>query len=189
MNEFMHKPIDGLPLTQNKYIENAFKLLNGIEIVIEIGTQYGGFALFLRKMFPDAEIHTVDISDWETENKRELFDENDINFHVKDAHHEVIQGEIISLINKGSALVLCDGGHKINEFTLYGKHLKSGDYIGAHDYGVDAETFKTKIEHKYWTESHEVRWDQLSGYCEENNLKRIYTKEFEKAVWLLCKKS
>jgi cephalosporin hydroxylase len=185
---FKHEPIKGLRLTQNINIDNAFKLLQNIDIVIEIGTQYGGFAMFLRKMFPKAEIHTFDIVDFEEKNKHKLFKKYNIKYHKKDVFDKHTQSQISNLIKKGKSLVLCDGGDKINEFTLYGKHLKKGDYIGAHDYGRTKKIFKSEIENKIWTASCEVTWTELEDYCNNHGFERVFIKQFEEAVWLLCKK-
>ena len=63
MKEFkFHTNIEGLAMSQSPLIDKVFPLLEEPVLIIEIGTWKGGFAVFLRSIFPNAEIHTFDVA-------------------------------------------------------------------------------------------------------------------------------
>lgn len=176
-----HEPIEGHELTQSPLIDHAFRKLKGIEQVIEIGTWRGGFTIFLRLFF-NVEVHSFDIHDYGYN-----FPPG-ITFYCRDALEPGSIKIITDLLKNKKTLLLCDGGHKVNEFTMYGKFLKKGDLIGAHDYGKTKEYFDSEIKDKFWTTSHEVDWPMLKDYCEAHGLKPIHEDTFDKVVWLICEK-
>jgi hypothetical protein len=189
--EFFHDPIDGLYLTQNKYIDNAFSnLKDGYTNVIEIGTCYGGFALFLRSVFAGANVHTFDIKDWGNreyvEHRNKLYKEKAINYYNEDCF--LHDGRRIKGLLKEKSILLCDGAHKENEFTFFSRFLQSGSIIMAHDYGQSEEYFKKEIEGKYWTSSFEFNGSKFNNWCEDYRLIPYYQDEFERAVWFIRKK-
>lgn len=49
---------------------------------------------------------------------------------------------------EGVSFLYCDGGNKIKEIELYAPLLKSGDYLGTHDWGVNKDKmFEGKLDH------------------------------------------
>lgn len=176
-----HEPIEGHELTQSPLIDEAFPILKGVEQVIEIGTWKGGFAFFLYQTFK-VPVYTFDIYNYGYSFP------NDVTFYNKDALEQSSIKIITNLLKIKKTLILCDGGHKVNEFTMYGKFLKKGDMIGAHDYAKTREYFDSDIKGKYWNDSHEVDWPMLKDYCEYHKLKPIHEDIFDRVVWLICEK-
>lgn len=178
---------------QNHYAYEAFyNLIKDIKPkrIIEIGTAMGGFTLFLKFCCDDLELNTEIISyDVSGRESYEFIRSNGVDIRVKDMffqNYEGVNDELINLIiEEGVCLVLCDGGHKISEFNLLSKYIKSGDIIMAHDYADNIEHFKNNIEYKYWNWL-EITDNDISNACLLNNLVSYRKDEFDKAVWV-CK--
>ena len=123
-----------LKATQSSRVVDLLESLKKekFDLVIEIGTQEGGFAL-LAKKFLGCEVHTWDVLEWEPVSmKRHQFQQNDIFYHIEDCFESPAMMEILSYDRK--KILLCDGGHKANEFTYFAKYLNKGDFIGCHDF-------------------------------------------------------
>ena len=91
-------------------------ILNEFELIIEIGTHRGGFSMWLYEnkqkncIFKTYEIDKSVI---------QLPHDTKINILITDCFSEVCQNDIENLIkNNGKTLLLCDGGHKNEEFIL-----------------------------------------------------------------------
>ena len=89
-------------------------------------------------------------------------------------------GSIIK--NGGRVLLMCDNGNKVKEFNIYSKFLKPNDFIMAHDYGKDEESFKKIKENNIWF-TQETKWDDIRESCEKHGIIPIYQEEFDKSVW------
>jgi hypothetical protein len=143
-----HEPIEGLPLAQNIHIEEAFEVLStlGFERVIELGTQNGGFTIFLSLLFK--RVITFDNKSFR--NTLDVFKKYPkITFIEMDIFKKPdFVGKLIS--KEGKVLLLCDNGNKIKEVDTFSKYLKYGDYIMAHDYASTREHFKNEIQGNYW---------------------------------------
>jgi 23S rRNA U2552 (ribose-2'-O)-methylase RlmE/FtsJ len=106
---------------------------NDFQSIIEIGTNRGGLTLWLNdhkkdstkiytfEIFPDAPLINSDQIDGELIID-DVFSKNSL---------EKIKG---ILLKSKQCLILCDGGHKNQEFNLFSQFLKSGDIIMLHDY-------------------------------------------------------
>jgi hypothetical protein len=157
--------------------------------ILEIGTGIGGLTRYLK--FISREIGLdLDILTFETngriEHKEMIKDGIDLRLKSIFQNKNTIDEEAVNFIQKeGITIVLCDGGNKIQEFNSIAKHIKQNDIIMAHDYSYDEETFKTKINKKYWN-WFEISELNISEECEKNNLKPFLQETFEKAVWV-CK--
>jgi hypothetical protein len=160
--------------------------------ILEIGTSLGGFTSFLnytcKKLEIDCHILSYDIIShvWYEEMRKNGVDVRIENI-FNDDYTEVKQ-EVIDFIREdGITIILCDGGSKIHEFKLLSKFMKSGDFIMAHDYAENKESFEQKIKGKIWN-WHEISDSDVSQSCVENNLE-IYDKDtFENVVWTCRKK-
>ena len=143
-----HEPIDGLELAQNPYIKEAFESLSrlGFDCVVELGTQNGGFTIFLSKLFKKI----ISFDNKSFSRTLEAFKKYDnIEFTELDVFKDPqIIGNIIK--TQGKVLLLCDNGNKIKEVNIYSNYLKTGDFIMAHDYAKNREYFKQEIRDKYW---------------------------------------
>lgn len=185
-----HDDIEGLKLAQNKHIDKAFNELKKIfypKNIIEIGTCYGGFAVFLKHTFSDSNVYTFDPIEWGTPEyikyKRNVFAANNITFYNEDCF--LREGQKIKDLLKEKTLLLCDGAHKVNEFSFFSQFLQSGSVIMAHDYAKNREYFEKEILDKYWTTSFEFDGSQFDQWCIDKNLEPLLQDEFDRAVWFI----
>ena len=194
MNGFIRENIDGLKITQNKFIDvcfNKLKMEYGQPInIIEIGTCFGGFALFLKKIFSLSEIHTFDILDWGSaeylKQRNKLFLENEIHYYNEDCF--LRDGKRIIDLLKNKSILLCDGAHKEHEFSFFINHIQPESIIMAHDYGKNKEYFFSEIANKYWNKSFEFDGSKFDHECNEKEFIPYLQNDFEKAVWYIRKK-
>ncbi len=195
VNGFLHDPIEGLHIGQNKNIDEVFlKLKNEYgqpENIIEIGTCWGGFSLFLAKMFPFSVVHTFDISDWgddqHIKKRNILFEKHKIQYH-NESYNKNDDCKAIRELLKKKSILLCDGGHKEHEFEELMNHIEVNSIIMAHDYGRNLKYFRSEIQGKYWNESFEFDGSKFERKCKEINLIPYMQDDFETAVWYIRKK-
>ena len=116
------------------------------------------------------------------ENMGAIFEKRDI-LNDEDSISRI--GEIIK--NGGRTLLLCDNGNKVLEFNIYSKFLKSGDFIMAHDYGRDEQSFQIIKNKGIWF-VHETRWTDLEESCNKYNIKPVLPEEFDNSVWFCGEK-
>jgi hypothetical protein len=116
--------------------------------------------------------------------------DNGIDIRIENIFSEgysIVKEEMIDFIKEdGITIVLCDGGYKIGEFNILSKYIKSGDFIMAHDYSDNTETFNEKVYKKIWN-WHEICDDDIKNACEENNLETYNKEIFDNVAWV-CKK-
>ena len=194
INPFLHKKIKGLKLLQNSYIDYAFNELKEHygqpENIIEIGTCWGGFAVFLAKMFPESNIHTFDIVDWGKNNyikkRNNLYSKLGITYHNEDCF--LRNGERIINLLKQKSILLCDGALKESEFSHFMNYIWRGSIIMAHDYGRNEKYFRNKIEGVYWNASFEFDGSKFDKQCKDKGFIPFLQSDFEKAVWYIRKK-
>lgn len=181
MTTLRHEPIEGLLLAQNTHIEQPFNTLSELnfDCVIELGTQNGGFTIFLSKLFKlvktfDHTINQKTLSVFTKYPKILLF-EMDIFKNVERIGEMIKEG--------GKVLLLCDNGNKPKEVQTFAKYLKPGDVIMAHDYARDRDYYIKNIQHKYW---HRVEiWDKdVADVFKEHNISYYLREETERAAWL-----
>ena len=194
MNPFVRENIEGFKLAQNNHIDYCFDKLKKSygqpKHIIEIGTCHGGFAIFLKRLFPEADIHTFDIVDWGDvgyiKKRNELFSELGIFYHNEDCF--LRDGETIISLLRQQSILLCDGAIKESEFSYFINHIQSGSIIMAHDYGRNEDYFRKKIEDVYWNASFEFDGSKFDNECEEKGFIPYLQNDFEKAVWYIRKK-
>ena len=194
VDEFLHDDIDGLKLAQNKHIDTAFLALKNKykqpQNIIEIGTCWGGFALFLAKMFPESHVHTFDIEDWGDKEylkrRNQLFKEHNISYYNED--YGLRNGKRIKALLNDKSILLCDGAHKENEFTFFIDKIKKNSIIMAHDFGRNRNHFVNNIQGIYWGTSFEFDGSHFDDRCRRKRLIPYFQNEFEKAVWYIREK-
>lgn len=113
------------------------------EVVVELGTDRGGFGAFLADLVAawGGAVHTFDI-----EPKFQpslLADFPNLRFYQADvlgtgpvgpaARHP----EVVSLIAQPRVLLYCDNGNKQREVELYAPLLQEGSLLGVHDYNTE----------------------------------------------------
>jgi cephalosporin hydroxylase len=160
--------------------------------ILEIGTAMGGFTEFLtiiiNELNLDTKILSYDITErpWYYQ-----MIEKGIDVRVENIFSEdwlSIKKETQDFIqNDGITIVLCDGGWKVGEFKVLSKLIKIGDFILAHDYCHDVDTFEREIKNKIWNWL-EITYSDIETSCVENNLIPYKPELFSKAVWVCMKK-
>jgi hypothetical protein len=66
--------------------------------------------------------------------------------------------------------------------------IKQSDFILAHDYSHDQETFENEIKNKIWNWL-EITYVDIEQSCIENNLEPYKQEIFSNAVWVCMKKN
>jgi len=215
----MSIPVDGffryknVPVHQSPDcldVFRAFLLDKRFTHILEIGTGFGGFAMFLKDTLPEVKLVTYDIERRDSYNllwnhgvdaklkqvfSEEInltdhnicYDQLDVNTVNCYPEAKLVDIEARSFLNEpGRKLIICDGGHKVSEFKCLAAFLKPGDFIMAHDYAESYDKFNTDIRNKYWD------WCEIEEkYIEEPS--KMYGLEFyqqsvfEKIAWV-CKR-
>jgi cephalosporin hydroxylase len=159
--------------------------------ILEIGTAFGGFTIFLRLICNDLDLSTK-IRSYETHDGYKHYDTiraMDIDIRIEDIFQPVytaVKQEAVDFIQEeGVTVVLCDGGHKIHEYNLLTPFIKTGDFILAHDYASNREYFEQNINMKFWN-WHEIQDSDIEEVSNVNNLEPFMQDDFTKAVWV-CK--
>jgi hypothetical protein len=145
------KTYKNILLAQVDDIENLFNSIfseNDIKQIVEIGTNRGGLSIWLSDNAPEnCQILTLDINRGFLQYNEKDYSHN-LQFVEADCFHNG-KDLIVSWIQKpGQTLVLCDGGHKNEEFKLFSQYLKPNDIILLHDY-IDNGTIWGKTITKY----------------------------------------
>jgi len=182
-----------LACMQNDYAFDVFEEFVKIvkpSNILEIGTAQGGFTCFLRsildKFSPECRLLSYDIIDrpW-----FEGFDKHKIDIRIEnvflDEYTETTDYVKEFIQSPGVTIVLCDGAYKKYEFNLLSNFIKEGDFILAHDYGVDINSFNRDIKGKYWNWCELVE-DDIAVSVKRNNLMEYRPDLFFKLVWT-CK--
>lgn len=121
------------------------------EYVVEIGSQKGGLSVYLGTIACATEqfiFHTFEIDknkDWynrENEGVGHWFEKMEtISPFCKSIEGNIFSEEIFnfikSYVDKYKTIIICDGGNKPREISLYTEVLKTGDIIMAHDYNIE----------------------------------------------------
>lgn len=160
--------------------------------ILEIGTALGGFTQFLKHCCDTLNIST-EIVTYDIYARQGYDDMRQTGIDVRIENVFTDDGEgiiepIIELVkNQGTTIVLCDGGCKAREFNFLSKHIKSGDYILAHDYCESEEIFDKEIKDKIW-QWHELKKVDVENAFLQNNLTEYKQDKFKQAVWLCAVK-
>jgi hypothetical protein len=102
-----------------------------VDLIIELGTDRGGFTKLLNEAIPNAEIHTFDLAN-ETNAVRKFFSGN-VVFHNEDVLEKCLP--LMHLLSRQEKkLLYCDNGKKRKEVAMYSWQLNPLDYIGVHDW-------------------------------------------------------
>jgi hypothetical protein len=179
--EYWHPDVEGVSLAQNKWVDDALKLLktyiNPSYALIEIGTSHGGFTLLLNQIFPEYQIYTFDLAI--PSGILVMSQYPNIHFFQQDSFETNM---IVQLIGIGPVVIFCDGGHKANEFNFYAPALKKEDVILGHDYAFSPYEYENVIHNKLWL-TDELYFDQIRHNVENKTVYPWLEPEFKKAVW------
>lgn len=173
---YKYEEYKGFIMSQREGVYNVFKSFidkEYFDVIIEIGTWFGGFAYMLSDMF-GSRFHTYDVKDNTIGNVRDKILLNKSSIYIENVFKS---DSILKLIESGGRLLLlCDGGDKSEEIRFFSPFLKSGDVVMAHDF------FPSKEEHdpNHWR-SCEVTSDDFNySYLKEY---KDYTEVFKPYVW------
>jgi hypothetical protein len=135
---------------------------------IELGTAWGGLALFLRQLFEPAEVWTYDIH--ANPSRDRLLQNRGVVVRVADIFSEPAFSEIIQhMTGAGRTLLLCDGGDKRREFDTFAAYLKHGDMVMIHDYAISRLYFVEELQEEHWRWC-EVTYPDIAQVCIRNHL-------------------
>jgi cephalosporin hydroxylase len=179
---------------QVPYIKDYFEKLlkdQNFDTILEIGTSLAGLTYIIDDICKENNLNknivTFDIA--YRDYVESYLKERDIDFIVCDESKPEVKQMIVDMISQGGkTLVLCDGGNKVEEFKYFSDFLKSGDFIMAHDYSVDYETFNSKIKDKIWN-WFEIKYSDIQTAVEKNGLVEYDVVDFKEAVWCCYKKN
>jgi hypothetical protein len=188
---FLYKDLHTTQQVPN--IKSFFEKLlinESFNIVIELGTSLGGLTYIIDDIKQEFNlnytIHTFDYSYKDYVEKQ--LNQRGCFYYNLDERDEEYRKTVINLLkNNGKALLLCDGGNKIEEFNLYSQFLKNHDFIMAHDYCYDSEIFHENIENKYWN-WFEISYNDIKESIDKNHLIEYKLVDFEYAAWACFKK-
>ena len=162
--------------------------------VLEIGTAGGGFILAVREILNEIGLSNVPIRTFDVIESPyyEKLRTHNIEINIENifdhAYVNLVKPErIVPYIQEeGTTIVFCDGGHKIGEFNSIAPHIKTGDYILAHDYIDTWENYRTNFKEKIWDWC-EVEEKYIVEVSLREGLEFFNKEEFDKIVWV-CKK-
>ena len=162
--------------------------------VLEIGTAGGGFILAVREILNELGLSNVPVRTFDVIESPyyEKLRTHNIEINIENifdhAYVNLVKPErIVPYIQEqGTTIVFCDGGHKIGEFNSIAPHIKTGDYILAHDYIDTWENYQTNFKEKIWDWC-EVEEKYIVEVSLREGLEFFNKEEFDKIVWV-CKK-
>lgn len=173
---------NGIQMSQvlGVYLALNPEYISTFDNIIEIGTYNGGLTSWLYdNKNPNAMVVSYDIDGTINHTGR-----TDIDFRVEDCFEEKPFNDIISYIQRpGRTLVVCDGGDKPKEFSVFSEYLKSDDVIIAHDYSVSDEHWKLVTEYWQWPYASDTNYDVIKDAIIKNGLEPYKDREFNFYLW------
>jgi len=179
-----HYSIDGILAGQHPGIEAIFgKIIKEFDRIIEIGTHRGGLALYLYKN----KSEKCDLVSYDIESSyNEVPGIYEIDFRIGDCFNKSTLLEIADLIKDPvrRVLLLCDGGHKLKEFSTFSPYLKVNDVIMLHDYGDTHQSWLTHATKVGWENNYSGEsYAGISTSVMINNLEKYKSEKFESIFW------
>jgi cephalosporin hydroxylase len=162
--------------------------------ILEIGTAGGGFILAVKDILNEMGLSNVPVKTFDViespyyKGLRSHNVEVNIENIFDHAYLNLVKPEMIVpyIQEEGTTIVFCDGGHKVGEFNSIAPHIKTGDFILAHDYIDTWDNFQTNYRDKIWNWC-EVEEKYIEKVSIEQGLEFYNKEEFDKIVWV-CKK-
>jgi hypothetical protein len=117
------------------------------QLIVEMGTFFGGFAKYLATWFPHVPTFTFDAWWLISPEDAKIFRENNITVVIANAYkNNLIIPYLLQLPLR--KFFFCDGGCKITDFKEFAGNLRSGDLLGVHDWTNGK--YKDAIEPLLW---------------------------------------
>jgi hypothetical protein len=176
----------GVQIRQNHVALLAFNIFFSQQRfgrVIEFGTGWGGFTLFLAmvKLVHNCELYSFDTEKIPNTDVRQFLTRE---IKVFGGYDIFTQNEFINslIAEEGKrVLVLCDNGDKPREFNEFSKYLKNNDVIMCHDYYKTREEFESDTN-KTW-EWCEITRSDIQQAIDNQYLCETYIECFKDAHW------
>lgn len=181
MDNFFY--VNGIRSSQSIYIKEVFlDILGEFDIIVEIGTFTGAFTKWISdNTKPECKIISFDINP----DYREFNTIDKTTFVIGDVFDiesiEMIK-TILGIKNK-RVLVLCDGGLKEKEFSIFSKFLKINDVIMLHDYSESEEEYNRISAKINWPTPSESHYENIKSDVVNNGLSPYLYKEFKGVLW------
>lgn len=161
--------------------------------IVEIGTGFGGFTLALQSFILESGLNTkIKTYDIVQPHYHKYLTDAGVEVHVEDifthpqtsVQYTYIRPDVVSFVKEeGITVVICDGKSKTNEFKLFADHLKVGDYMLAHDYYENLETFNDVLKYNVWNWN-EICLEEIEEPMKQNNLVQYKKEVFNKVAWV-----
>lgn len=144
--------------------------------IIEFGTAYGGFALFLAQaaFIQGVEFYTIDIQNKLIDKTKKILQ----YLNTKIITNDIMNINPNNILSSGRNLILCDGGTNRPEFECYAKHINTNDVIMIHDYWRKREDYDRSI----W-KGKECFYKDIEKACKSNRLIPYYSDEMQSICW------
>ena len=185
-------------VAQNPNAERVFYDLFSVvkpERVLEIGSMHGGLTLMISDILNSLDLRNTTIRTYDIHEQKflkplvgdrnieirtkNLFTKNYSDFKDMDSKNEVLN----FVSDKGTTVVLCDGGCKKCEFNIIAPLLKVNDIIMAHDYAPNKDYFDNYIKNKIWNWI-EIQDSDIIDATAINNLQPYLQDMTQQAAWL-----
>ena len=110
-----------------------------VKRVVDIGTGCGGLTLLFgaNMLQRDGKVLSFDIDVLQSTQAQRDFEKLNIILEERDVFEEESVEIARKFIEGERALIFCDNGCKARELPLYTQILKPGDFIMAHDWGIE----------------------------------------------------
>ena len=185
------EPYNGVRNQQNpktfSVFTDFFKKHNDFDLIVDIGSGFGGLTLFLYE--ESQKMGSKFVSYESNENKCENIKNNvnkNIDIQNKDVFDVFVFNEIENKIKDSKkTLVLCDGGNLSREFNDFARVIKKGDIIMAHDYAPNKNIFQQKYKGKIW-DWLEISDKDIQKSVDDFKLVDVHN-DFNDVAWV-CKK-
>lgn len=151
--------------------------------IIEIGTFFGGFALYLAlcSMANNMRFYTFDIKKRGIKNVYGKIKQLGGVFFKLDVFQQQGHKKIVSLIQSpGRVMLLCDGGDKKKEIRTFAPFLKPKDVIMGHDFFKKQEDFFLQDK---WL-SCELVEEDIQDTCKQHRLIPWYENVLKEVFWV-----
>lgn len=173
-----------------------FLIKEQFDVLVEIGTYKGGLTILLDEIKQSHKlktaIHTLDVTIWDEQvfiSTQEAFANRKIVFKKIDIFSKAGIKYVSTLLkdSKKKVCVMCDGGNKIEEFKIFSKMLKQGDFIMAHDYHHNCTEERSKHYDCSWSWQ-EILYTDIEESVKENKLEMNTDIDFPNVAWACYKK-
>jgi hypothetical protein len=167
------------------------------DTIVEVGTYKGGLAILLdevkQKHSLKFDLHTLDIGVWDESSFSEVaeaFTSRSITFKQVDIFSKSGTKYVTTLLKspKKKVCILCDGGDKVQEFNLFSKYIKQGDFIMAHDYHHNSVDENDEQYNCSWS-WREICYTDIEQSIITEKLKMEPTVRFPEVAWACYKKA